>query len=545
MQQHTLQKNDTLQSGKYQIIAILGQGGFGITYLARHAVLQVEVAIKELFLSAQNTYCTRSEKDKTVIPHFEPEKFADFRKRFLDEAYTLARFKGVKGIVPAVDTFEENGTVYFVMEYIKGQSLKNIVETKGGLSEKQATEYTVKLLDALIAVHDKNVLHRDINPNNILIDEHNNPILIDFGIAREYEEDVTQTTFRTIGYSAPEQAVLKAKRGAYTDIYSIGGTLYFMLTAQRPQSTDEIDLDGFITPKDIKKNITDNLNAVVIKAIKKRPAERFQSCQEFKDAITNPVGFKKTKDLIEDKTLIDTPKNVETKHDLSNNKQEDKTLIDKPIDKKTETKQTITLNQYKTNEKPKTQQKNNIDKEKDGTKKRNIFIYTAIGIVALIIVIFFATRNTGPSANEIAEKTKQDSIRVVDSLAKIELQKIEQLKKDSIALAEKTKNDKLTELKKIEGKWKLEAWNEAPCIWYLGFSFNDAGNLEIVCNGFDKESDAFSLIKISNVTYDGKTLKFNTNDETCKVHGNPLTFTLNKDNQSFYHAAGVSLVKYK
>ena len=438
MVQHTLQKNDTLQNGKYQILSILGQGGFGITYLARHAVLQVEVAIKELFLSAQNTYCTRSETDKTVIPHFEPEKFADFRQRFLDEAYTLARFKNVKGIVQAVDTFEENGTVYFVMEYIAGKSLKNIIETKGALTEKQATEYIIKLLDALTVVHDKGVLHRDINPNNILIDEQNNPVLIDFGIAREYEEDVTQTqtTFRTVGYSAPEQAVLKAKRGAYTDIYSIGGTLYFMLTAQRPQSTDEIDLDGFQSPKDIKPNISDTLNSVVIKAIKKRPNDRFQSCQEFKQAILgNAETLHATSKTEDDKTLIDTPQQKKQQKQQD----DDKTLIDKTQQQKQEKKiETV---------QPKTKVADDFDREIENAQKRNRFIYIGIGIVAFIAILYFAFKNTGPSPQELAEQRRQDSIRKVDSLVKV----AGQLKQDSIAYA----NNK--EIQEKEEK----AWKEA------------------------------------------------------------------------------------
>lgn len=286
-QVHTLQQNDTLQNGKYQIKAILGQGGFGITYLALHKVLQVEVAIKELYISAQNTYCTRSETDKTVIPHFDEEKFADFRKKFLDEAYTLARFRGVKGIVQVVDTFEENGTVYFVMEFIRGNSVKKMVEDKGTIPEKEAVTYIASILDSLKVVHEKGVLHRDLNPNNIIIDPEGHPVLIDFGIAREFEEDVTitQTTFRTIGYSAPEQAVLRAKRGAFTDLYSIGGTLFFMLTGARPQSIDEIELDGFKSPKDLNPRLSGYINQVVIKAINKKPADRFQSAEEMKEAL--------------------------------------------------------------------------------------------------------------------------------------------------------------------------------------------------------------------------------------------------------------------
>lgn len=401
---HTLQKNDTLQGGKYKIEAVLGQGGFGITYLALHKVLQVEVAIKELYISAQNTYCTRSETDKTVIPHFDEDKFADFRKRFLEEAYTLARFRGVKGIVQVVDTFEENGTVYFVMEFIEGKSIKKLVEDRGTIPENEAVSFTIQILESLKAVHHKGVLHRDLNPNNIIIDPNGHPVLIDFGIAREFEEDVTitQTTFRTIGYSAPEQAVLRAKRGAFTDLYSIGGTLYFMLTGTRPQSIDEIELDGFKSPKDLNPKISQLLNKTVIKAINKKPSERFQSADEMMAALSvNSNPIQKSTSHQDDVTLVDDGiAHMEQKPKEPITTSEPEHVTSKPKKQEQPQKHEVVntskpINQKVPTEKPKTSKPEPeiVPAQKKHRHKALLITISAIVLIGVLIASYFGYYN--------------------------------------------------------------------------------------------------------------------------------------------------------
>lgn len=289
-----LPPGSVLQGGKYRILRVLGQGGFGITYLARHEILHTEVAIKELFLNVQGTFCTRNPEDRTVVPHFESERFEEFREKFTSEARTLARLKGIPGLVQVLDIFSENETAYFVMEYVEGPSVKKFVEERGAFSPAEAVPFIIKLLEGLAKIHQRGVLHRDINPNNILIGNDGGPVLIDFGISREYEEEttLTQTTFRTLGYSAPEQAVLKARRGPFTDIYAVGATLFFMLTGQRPQTTDEADLDGLLSLRSLNSDVSPDLEAVVMKAMSRRPDERFQNAEEMKKAllaVMNPV----------------------------------------------------------------------------------------------------------------------------------------------------------------------------------------------------------------------------------------------------------------
>ncbi|MCC5945898.1 MAG: protein kinase [Bernardetiaceae bacterium] len=330
---HHLPTGSLLQ-GKYKIEEVLGQGGFGITYLALHKNLNKKVAIKELFMNAQNVVCTRSESDNAgVRPHFD--NFEVFKNRFMQEAQTLAKFSGKRGIVQISDIFEENNTVYFVMDFIEGQPLSQIVKKRGisyvnqllksgiispeeaknhskkngtPLSESEAIDYAMQILEALKFVHQEGILHRDIKPDNLIVRKEDNQItLIDFGIAREYVEDETktQTAMLTIGYAPPEQRLSKTKRNASLDLYSVGAVLYYCLTGKRPQTTDEIAMDGYQSAQDHNPEISYQLNAVIDKAIKKRPAERFQSAEEFIEALENSYfNEKDNKSTYDDTTQV-------------------------------------------------------------------------------------------------------------------------------------------------------------------------------------------------------------------------------------------------
>lgn len=174
------------------------------------------------------------------------------------------------------------------MDFVDGYSLKELVMKEPYLSSEKVLNYTYQLLHILIKVHQQNVLHRDIKPDNILINKKTDElILIDFGIARGYVEDKTSLHIRmyTPGYAPPEQAVESAKRGAYSDLYSVGAVMYFMLTRTRPQTMEETMLNGVIEPKDVNSKIPDWLNIVILKALKVKPIERFQDAVTFLEAL--------------------------------------------------------------------------------------------------------------------------------------------------------------------------------------------------------------------------------------------------------------------
>ena len=179
-----LKCHNQLQLGKYTIIKTLGQGGFGITYLAEQSNLGRKVAIKEFFLKE---HCNRdSETSHVTIPSGGSREMVNrFKEKFLKEARTIAGLSH-PNIVKIYDVFEENGTAYFVMDYIDSGDLKTLTEGSP-LSEDIAAKYIGQISDALEYLHGKNILHLDIKPSNILINRNQEAILIDFGISKKYD----------------------------------------------------------------------------------------------------------------------------------------------------------------------------------------------------------------------------------------------------------------------------------------------------------------------------------------------------------------------
>ena len=279
-----------LQDGKYRIVRVLGQGGFGITYLAEHKNFG-EVALKELFLSSGSAHCSRENTtQRHVIAHFDRTQFEDFKKRFLDEARTLYRLRDVKGVVKVIDIFEENSTVYFSMEYLEGDKLEEYVKKRKYLSEHEGIKIIESVAKTLSAIHKRNVLHRDIKPSNIIIGREGDTYLIDFGIARSYVEDTeTHTTFHSPRYSPPEQKIAKSRMGTYSDVYSLGATAYFVFTGQPPQSIEERITENYKSPQSLVPNLSDSINETITQSLTIRDRDRIQNMDDLLDALATSV----------------------------------------------------------------------------------------------------------------------------------------------------------------------------------------------------------------------------------------------------------------
>jgi parallel beta-helix repeat protein len=279
-----------LFGGKYSVGKVLGQGGFGITYMGADTVLSRPVAIKELFPEG----CQRN--GTTVQPtRIPPSDFSSMKQKFLDEARLLASLNH-PGIVKVYDFFEENNTAYMVMEYLRGKSLAKLVEERGGaLSEKEAVGYILKVCEALDVVHKAGYLHRDIKPENIIVCEDGRVVLIDFGAARAYMAGKTgrMTVILTPGFAPLEQYAEQAKRGAYTDIYALGATLYYLLTGQVPVSAaDRFSGVELKSVREINGRVSRQVEEAVMKAmamrVEMRVEERPQSVEEFVKLLTAP-----------------------------------------------------------------------------------------------------------------------------------------------------------------------------------------------------------------------------------------------------------------
>lgn len=276
----------TLLDGKYIIERKIGEGGFGITYKALQSGLNRTVCIKEYFPSGK---CSRITHAKTIYVNASSENiFAKYRQAFVKEAKMLATLHH-PNIVEVMDVFDENNTSYMVMNFVDGKTLQEIVEKNGPMPYPDAINYIAQITNAIAYIHERHILHRDIKPDNIMITADNKAILIDFGSAREFEQDKTQihTSILTHGYAPTEQYTSNSRKGSYTDIYAIGATLYFTLTATVPIEAAARITIKLPSPKDLVPSIPDEANRTILKAMQLKAENRHQTVKEFMDDLCN------------------------------------------------------------------------------------------------------------------------------------------------------------------------------------------------------------------------------------------------------------------
>ena len=276
--------------GRYRIVSVLGQGGFGITYRAQDSELGREVAIKEYLPAALAV----RQDGTTVVPRSTgaAEDFAWGRDRFIAEGRTLAALHRVPGIVLVHDFLETNGTAYLVMELLGGQTLQARVEKSGPLDAASLEALLQPLLDGLEKVHEAGFLHRDIKPANILLDDQGRPTLIDFGASRAAVAGRSQamTAVFTPGYAAVEQFTA-ARQGPWTDIYGLAATLHFAVTGQPPaNAVDRVLEDTYVPLADGTRPFAQNLLAAIDAGLAVRAADRPQSIADWRTLLSQPAS---------------------------------------------------------------------------------------------------------------------------------------------------------------------------------------------------------------------------------------------------------------
>jgi serine/threonine protein kinase len=299
-----LQPNTTLQGGKYRIERVLGQGGFGITYLATQVSSNRQVAIKELFIGGSGQAINDRRGNQVVVTNSaNQQSFNQQKAKFKKEALRLSNLNH-PNLVKVHEFFEENGTAYFVMEYIDGESLRSKLNKEGKLSESLVLNYIKQILPALEAAHQKSIWHLDIKPENIMVDRQGHAYLIDFGASKHIERSGALTTSLTLaytpGYCAPELTDLlnesedgfaEALReiGPWTDIYSVGATMYNLLTESIPPSSKRIERNGrnaFSFPSDVSSSTQD----LIIWMMKPNRGERPKKTSELSFKSNSSIG---------------------------------------------------------------------------------------------------------------------------------------------------------------------------------------------------------------------------------------------------------------
>ena len=337
-----LKQGSTLKGGKYKIVKMLGQGNFGITYLATTRIsmdgqlgkmdVNVNVTIKEFFMSDLNSRSS----DGTNVERTSSTLVKNYLSKFRKEAENLAKLHH-PNIVKVLEVFDENNTTYYVMEYVDGGTVDEYIKSKGHLSESESLKITQDVCSALSYMHEHKMLHLDLKPKNIMRKSEGRIFLIDFGLAKQYTEDgepesSTSLGLGTPGYAPIEQAHYK-KDGAFPvtlDIYALGASLYKMLTGKTPPDSSLVLNDGLPLSKLKSVGVSEETIAIVEKAMAPMKKERYQSVKALSLAIGNFTADEESTTIQEEEegTSYDEQTEYVEDNGSSNNEKEDREEIE-------------------------------------------------------------------------------------------------------------------------------------------------------------------------------------------------------------------------
>ena len=309
-----LKSGSLLQGGKYKIEKVLGQGGFGITYLAIQELLDRKVCIKEFFFKE---YCERDEATShvTLGTQSNREMVERFMNKFLKEARTISQLHH-PNIIQIYDIFKENNTAYYVMEYIEGESLADMVKWQGALPETKAVEYIRQTATALEFIHLRSINHLDVKPSNIMVrKEEDKVVLIDFGLSKQYDVQGAQTSTTPVGISQGYAPMEQYNAGGVStfspqsDIYSLGATFYKLVTGTTPPQAIDVFNEGLPElPVYLSSSTVATIKSAMQPGKKKRPAS-IAVLMTFLDGTNNDHADKEeTQVIITEPVLTPKPK---------------------------------------------------------------------------------------------------------------------------------------------------------------------------------------------------------------------------------------------
>ena len=282
---------NTILHGRYYIGNVIGQGGFGITYVGLDLVLDMKVAVKEYFptgsVSRINSYSNEIQWDFTGSGR---ESWSDGIDRFLREARKMAKLDSVPAIVRVRDAFPENQTAYIVMDFVKGDTLKNYLLGHGVLRCEECMALLSPILDSLVVIHDRGFIHRDISPDNIMLQPDGTARLLDMGAAVDVKNSKGRASMLVIkrNFSAPEQYMESETLGSWTDVYAMGATIYYCLTGKVVPEALERGVRNTPLYYDPDLNIPRHVTIALNDALKLQAGCRIRDMREFKRRLSGP-----------------------------------------------------------------------------------------------------------------------------------------------------------------------------------------------------------------------------------------------------------------
>ena len=316
---HCLRKGTRL-IGRYIIEGVLGQGGFGITYLGIDELHEKKVAIKEFFPQGIVTRNIEYQDAVTVTFVGEKDNYEKGKERFLKEARTMAKFSKDEGIVKALDFFEINNTAYIVMEYLEGVTLKQYLRENQRIAPEDLIELLVPLIESLDEIHSQGMIHRDISPDNIMVLPDGRIKLMDFGAARDYTEfgEKSLSIVLKPGYAPPEQYQTHGIQGPWTDIYALCATMYKCITGENPPDAIERVMDDSLKKiSEFGIDILPQEEAAIIKGMSVSAKDRYQNVGDFCEDLYG--GYEENSEPEAEESQAEpvvAEANVETKMDM-------------------------------------------------------------------------------------------------------------------------------------------------------------------------------------------------------------------------------------
>lgn len=281
-----LASSTQLQNGKFLVGRVLGQGGFGITYVGKDNTLDIKIAVKEYY---PRDYASRDHTLSCEVTSTDNDDgfFSKGKQRFLTEARILAKFNRESSIVNVREYFEQNNTAYIIMDFVDGETLKAYLKKQGRVEPQKLVSWFTPILEALEKVHQAGLIHRDISPDNIIV-ENGKLILIDFGAARDTHNTSTVSVMLKPGYAPYEQYSNDISvQGAWTDVYAVCATMYECITGQTPQnSVSRMGCDNLRRPSELGISIPANIENALMKGMAVKAADRFQSIEDLLAALT-------------------------------------------------------------------------------------------------------------------------------------------------------------------------------------------------------------------------------------------------------------------
>lgn len=274
----------TKLAGKYIIGKVIGEGGFGITYIGWDEKLELPIAIKEFFppkIASRDT--TTGNNTIYMFDHADEKSFEEGMRRSVKEARSMSKLEAYEGIVSIRDFFNENKTAYIIMEYVDGETLKEYLKENGKMEPEDVLKVMKPVMKALEQMHRTGMIHRDISPDNIMIRRDGQVKLIDFGAARvaQEEDEKSLTVMLKRGFSPEEQYRSKGHQGPWTDIYALSATMYYMLTGViPPESMERVLEDKYVSLKEYDIELDTKIADAIDKGLCVLAKNRYQSMSD-------------------------------------------------------------------------------------------------------------------------------------------------------------------------------------------------------------------------------------------------------------------------